>query len=185
MRVTVSINLNIHGKALPTLKSFPLKSNVLNAPTRGNASNARTLSKSAALGPSLSRSLSFSLASLSFSLSRASRSRSRASRSAAPPSPSSTPAFVGDSRCIEFAGDGTCRAVTPPRTLLATTGRPGGAAVAAAADCCRLRGTYGVYVVCAAVSVVAGWRGGGGSFPPDNEGGSIGELLPLLLVWLA
>ena len=34
-----------------TLISFPLKSNVLNSPNRGNASKALTLSNSAALGP--------------------------------------------------------------------------------------------------------------------------------------
>lgn len=34
-----------------TLKSFPLKSKVLSAPTLGSASNARTLSSNAALGP--------------------------------------------------------------------------------------------------------------------------------------
>ena len=38
-------------KTLLTRISLPLKSNVLSAPRRGNASNARTLSSSAALGP--------------------------------------------------------------------------------------------------------------------------------------
>ena len=47
------INTAVKTQALKarTRMSFPLRSNVLNAPSLGNASNARTLSNSAALGP--------------------------------------------------------------------------------------------------------------------------------------
>lgn len=52
-------NLEIRPNEL-TLRSFPLRSNVLNAPTRGKLSSARTLSKSAALGPASCRGLAWS-----------------------------------------------------------------------------------------------------------------------------
>lgn len=110
-----------------TLKSFPLKSRVLSAPTLGNAPDART---NAARTPSLS-------------LSFCSRSRSLCSLSAAaPPSPNALPVLVDDSRLTDPAragagacpAPGMCRAVTLPSRLLATTACPCGAPVDDAED---------------------------------------------------